>query len=212
VLNASLQTIVPCAALIALGAAVHGSVTQRWTAFTPDPARAERGHALAVRFADCTAEVIDHDLPVKERSTATSRRYSSAEHGFTAATSLISGLPGAVATHTPDVCYSGNGYRCLRGPLKETLDLPGGGTAQYWVADFERTRSTGVDRQRVRWAWTTDGIWTATDRPRFAYARESELFKLYVVTEIPDGGGADPTAVRSFAAAAFAQYASAVAR
>jgi hypothetical protein len=212
VLTSHFRTLVPGVMLIAAGAAVHGSVTQRWSAFTPDAARAEQTHAVVVHYSDCISQVIEHDLPVKERSIATSRRYSSTEHGFSASTSLISGLPGAVATHTPDVCYSGNGYKCLRGPLKETLDLPGGGTAQFWVADFERTRSTGLDRQRVRWAWTTDGMWKAADRARFEYARESELYKLYVVTEIPENGGADAEPVRSFAAAVFAQYASAVAR
>lgn len=206
------KSLIPCGVLILAGAAVHGAVTQRWTAFVPDPARAEKAHAVVVRYADCAGEDVPHDLPVKERSTATSRRYASIEHGFTAATSIISGLPGAVATHTPDVCYSGNGYKCLRGPVKESIDLPGGGKATFWVADFERNRTAGLDRQRVRWAWSTDGVWAAPDYARTEYARESELFKLYVVTEIPPDNGADPAPVAAFAAAAFSQYASAIAR
>lgn len=208
----NIKPLIPCCLLILAGAGVHGAVTQRWSAFTPDPARAAAVHALVIRYADCTPEEVPHDLPVKERSIATSRRYHSAEHGFTAATSMISGLPGAVATHTPDVCYSGNGYQCLRGPVRETLDLPGGGTATFWVADFQRNRTSGVDRQRVRWAWTTNGVWQAPDYARTAFARESELFKLYVVTEIPADGGMDPPPAAAFAAAAFAQYAAAFAR
>src|SRR2546423_14406725 len=91
-------------ALVAAGAAVHGAVTQRWAVFTPDPARTERMHALVVRFADCESADVPHDVPLKERSAATSRRYESAAPNFVVVTSIISGIPGAVATHTPDVC------------------------------------------------------------------------------------------------------------
>jgi hypothetical protein len=202
--------------LIAAGAVVHGAVTQRWAVFAPDPARTERMHGLVVEYADTKAADVPNDVPLKERSVATSRRYESAAHGFVAATSIISGIPGAVATHTPDVCYSGNGYRTLREPTRQTVDLPNGGRATYLVADFERRRATAVERQRVRWAWTADGTWAAPDRARFVYMNEPELFKLYVVTPLPVGDDLppadDPAPVRAFVAAAFAQYAEAVGR
>jgi hypothetical protein len=205
--------ITTVALLVAAAAVVHGAVTQRWSVFAPDPARTARAHALVVRFADCESVEVPSDIPLKERSVATCRKYHSDAQNLTVVTSITTGVPGAVATHTPDVCYTGGGgYVMLRGPAKQSVELPGGGTAEYYVADFERKKAAGTDRVRVRWAWTADGTWAAPDRPRWAYARVPELFKLYIVTTLPDAdGGDDPPAVRGFVAAALAQHAEAVA-
>jgi hypothetical protein len=200
-------------ALVAVGAAVHGSAVRRWDTFAPDTTVTDRMHALVVQHGDCEPADIPHDVPLKERSIATSRRYTSPGQNYVAAVSIISGVPGAVATHTPDVCYSGSGYSCLRGPVRETIDLPGGATATYLVADFERKRATGVERQRVRWMWTVDGTWDAPDLARLRYFKVPELYKLYIVTPLAaESPSADPPPVRGFVAATLSQYASAVAR
>jgi hypothetical protein len=202
------------AVLVIAGAVVHGATTRRWQALSPDAERAARVHAVVVRYADTESAEMPNDVPLKEASIATSRRYSSAAGGFAASTAIISGPPGAVATHTPDVCYSGNGYSTLRGPSRQTIDLPGGGQATYLVADFERKRETSVERYRVRWAWSTAGRWDAPDRARLAYMSEAELFKLYVVSPLPiEGTPADDSpAVSAFVAAAFAAHAAELAR
>jgi hypothetical protein len=90
---------------------------------------------------------------------------------------------------------------------KATLSLPAGGTATYYVAEFEKKRATGVDRQRVRWAWTADGTWDAPDSPRFRYLRSGELAKVYVVTPAVEGQPeADSPTEQAFTAAAFDQW------
>jgi hypothetical protein len=200
--------ILICFALVAAGALAHGTTTRRWDLFAPEPGRADRMHAHAVQLGDFRSEEIPNDLPVKERSIATSRRYESPGRRMTAAISLISGPPGAVATHTPDVCYPSSGYKTVREPKREAIELPGGGSAEYYVAEFARTRATETDRVRVRWAWSADGAWVAPDAARFAFLRSAELFKVYVVTPVADDAPAeDPPAVKQFVAAAFGQYA-----
>lgn len=198
-----------CFALLGAGALVHGATTHRWSAFAPDAGRAERLHAHVVRVGDYQAEETADELPLKEGSIATCRRYLSAARNQVVTISVISGPAGAVSTHTPDVCYPSSGYKTVREPKRETIDLPGGGTAGYYVAEFERKTATAVERYRVRWAWSADGTWAAPDRPRFAYLRAPELFKLYIVTPVADADAPaeDPPAVRPFVAAAFAQYA-----
>jgi hypothetical protein len=129
--------------------------------------------------------------------------------------SLTSGPPGAVATHTPDVCYPAGGYKTVKSPKVETVDLPGGGTATFLVAEFEKATASGQpDRHRVRWAWTTDGKWGVPGNPRFAFVRSPELFKLYVVTPVdPAASGTDdPPAVRAAVAECFAQYGTVLSR
>src|SRR5262249_39810114 len=107
-------------ALVVCGALVHGAATQRWGGFTPHHAQTARLHATEVRFEDWQPTEVPPEMPLNERSTATSRRYVSAS-GRTAVVSFISGIPGSVATHTPDVCYPSSGYKALRGVRKENF-------------------------------------------------------------------------------------------
>lgn len=206
------------AALLAAGALGHGAVVQRWTVFAPDPALTERLHAWEVRHGDWVPTVVPVDLPTHERSRATARRYVSSAGGRSAVVTLISGIPGSVATHTPDVCYVSSGYRTLRGPLKQTLELSDGRTATIYTADFEKKTASKHDRVRVRWAWTADGQWVAPDRPRWHFARRlgdvPVLYKLYVTTPLPafDAEARSPEddpPTADFVRAAFAQFAAA---
>lgn len=214
-------TLLVAGGLIAAAALVHGAVTQRWAVFAPDPARTDRLHALEVRHEDWRPTEVPTEMPTKERSIATARQYVSASGRQSAVVTVISGIPGSVSTHTPDVCYVGSGYKCLRSPRKDTMDLPTGGTATFYVADFEKKTATKAERVRVRWAWSTDGTWIAPDNPRWQFAKQlsaaPELVKLYVATPLPDLDGEDrvyeddgPT--KAFVAAAWAQYSAAFAK
>jgi hypothetical protein len=202
------------AGLVLAGAAVHGAATHRWEALAPNATRADAAHAHAVALADYRAEEVPSEIEVNEKSRVTCRRYVSQAAAAGAVVSVTSGPPGAVATHTPDVCYPSSGYRTLSGPRRETVPLAGGGEATCYVAEFEKKTATRTDRQRVRWAWATPaGPWGAPDHPRFTwgYMSQPELYKLYVVTALPPDDGGKPAddapAVRQFVAAAFGQYA-----
>lgn len=208
-------TFLIIAGLVGGAAVVHGSVTQRWAVFAPDPTRTNRLHALEVRFLDWQPAEVPTEMPVNERSIATARRYLSASGTQSAVVTIFSGIPGSVSTHTPDVCYVGSGFRCLRGPRKESMELPGGGTATFYVADFEKKTATRVERVRIRWSWSIDGTWVAPDNPRWQFARRlnavPELYKLYIASPLPeldeDHTPEDDPAALAFAAAAFAQFA-----
>ena len=206
--------LIICGGLVIAGAVVHASTTHRWTATQPDPTRAAAAHALVLNLGERTVTTVPSEMPVKERSTCTTRQYSPAV-GTPVVVSVTSGPPGAVSTHTPDVCYPAGGYKTVKAATRDTIDLPGGGTATVLVAEFEKTTASGqTDRQRVRWAWTTDGRWDVPNAPRFAYVRAPELFKLYVVTPVPPDAAdrPDSPAVRAAVAAAFGQYAAALTR
>ncbi len=199
--------------LVIGGAVVHGAITQRWSVFTPDAARTARMHALMVAVPNCDVSEVESDVPLKERSIATSRRYQPQDESDMALVSIISGVPGAVSTHTPDVCYQASGYRLLHGIQRETITLSDGGTATFFVSDFEKKKEASVERLRIRWAWTTGGAWEAPDYARFHYMKAGELYKLYVATPLPEADGkvaADSPGVQQFVRAAFEQYAAAL--
>jgi hypothetical protein len=198
--------------LVVCGALVHGAVTQRWDVFDTKAELTSRLHALEVRVEGWQPTEVPTEMPLNERSTATSRRYVAA-NGHVAVLSLISGIPGSVATHTPDVCYPGSGYKVLRGTRKEKIELPGGQTGEIYVADFEKKTQTKLDRVRVRWAWTTDGTWVAPDNPRWQFAsqlRAPVIYKVYIATPLADTEGAekaeDDAVTKAFVTATWTQY------
>lgn len=214
-------TFAMIAALILGGAVVNGAVTQRWSVFSPDPARTARLHALEVHFEDWQPTEAPTEMPTYERSIATSRRYLSPSTQLSSVVTIISGIPGSVSTHTPDICYVGSGYRCLRGPRKDAINLPDGATAHFYIADFEKKTATRVERVRIRWAWSTDGEWIAPDNPRWQFAKRlnaaPELFKLYVATPLPESdpeerAAEDDPMTQAFVASAWAQFASGFSR
>jgi len=216
-----IASVLFCGGLIIAGAVVHAGTTHRWSAIRPDPERAAAIHALVLSLGERDIREVPSEMPVKERSTCTCRQYRSTTGGTPVVVSVTSGPPGAVATHTPDVCYPAGGYKMVRPPTVETLDLADGGTAACLMAEFEKTSAGGVsDRQRIRWAWTTEGNWAVPKNPRFAFVpwfsspQATELFKLYVVTPVPpDAADApEPPAVRDAVASAFAQYSAAFRR
>ena len=206
-------------ALVVCGALVNGAVTQRWNVLPVNAERTDRLHALEIRFEDWQPSEVPTEMPLNERSIATSRRYAAPGGGRVASVSFISGIPGSVATHTPDVCYPGSGYKVLRGMRKEPFALPDGRAGVSYVADFEKKTQTKVDRVRVRWAWTTDGAWIAPDNPRWQFAgqlRAPVLYKVYVATPLPetdgDGSPEDDATTKAFVAATWAQYSAAFGR
>lgn len=216
-----IASFIICGGLILAGALVHAGTTHRWSTVRPDPSRSAAVHALVLNLGERQITEVPSEMPVKERSTCTSRQYRSPTGGTPVVVSITSGPAGAVATHTPDVCYPAGGYKMVRSPKKETVDLPGGGTATYLVAEFEKTTEGGPpDRHRVRWSWSTNGTWTVPTNPRFAFVpwfsapAGTELYKLYVVTAVaPDATEApDSAAVRAEVAEAFAQYSAAITR
>jgi hypothetical protein len=205
-------------ALVVCGALVHGAATQRWGVFTPNEEQTSRLHATEVRFEDWQPTEVPTDMPVNERSTATSRRYASAS-GRAAVVSFISGIPGSVATHTPDVCYPSSGYKTLHGVRKENFKLPDGRECAIYVADFEKKTQTKSDRVRVRWAWMHEGAWVAPDNPRWQFAgqlRAPTLYKVYIATPLAEDEGdatpEDDAVTKAFTMATWTQYSAAFGR
>ncbi len=169
---------------------VHGAWTDRWR---PSPELA----ALALKFESVPLTIGDWrgvDLEVRPRERAIagaaaclSRRYSNASRGISVSVLLLGGLPGDISNHTPDICYPGAGY---------TLDTP---TAYDYHPDRDKPivgfRTALATRGgaspsilRIFWSWNASQSWTAPDDPRWKFASQPTLCKLYVVRET---GGAD---------------------
>lgn len=175
------------AIFLALSGIVHGMWSNRWANAGQIEGKdllsgvsAELGDWRAGSFL----EINPADVPAKTKCV--SRRFEPLKDGRSIVVSLTSGGPGAVAVHTPDVCYLGAGFQLRGAVTRQTIPLGEGKSASFWVADFVKSKASGDEAIRVRWAWTSDGDWSAPDYPRWVYARVPILYKLYIVHPLTD--------------------------
>ena len=178
--------------LLAVTGVVHGMWTHRWSEAAPK----DDGQNLLASINEPVGgwsageflKINVNDVPKKTQTA--SRRFTAEKTGKACVVSVTSGIPGVVAAHTPDVCYGGIGFKPKNPPSKQTLPLEGGGSATFYVADFQKTTSVGQETLRVRWAWTADGTWQAPDYPRLFFAKSQMqlplLYKLYIVHNLTD--------------------------
>jgi hypothetical protein len=170
------------AAFLAVSGYVHGKWSNRWSNAAAVPSKDllsdldgpigdwQSGEMVTLNPAD-----------VPKNTQCQSRRFMPLKEGKQVVVSITAGSPGAVAVHTPDVCYLGAGYKMRGEVTKQTIALGDGGSASFWVGDFVKNSATGTESLRVRWAWTADGHWQAPDYPRWIFARAPVLYKLYIV-------------------------------
>jgi len=186
-----------CAALVLIVGAglLHGKWTNRWG---PSPALAELGarfDSLPMVVGDWTGTTFE--VPAEDRALAGAvaclgRVYSNPS-GVSVSVLLLGGLPGKIATHTPDVCYRGAGYN---------LDSPAAFQRRYGALSREAEFRTAVATRegtnpsvlRIFWSWNdSKGSkgWSAPEEPRWTFATVPALCKLYVVRETA-GAVVDP--------------------
>jgi hypothetical protein len=192
------HTLVVAAALAAAGVA-HGYLTDRWEL---NAAQVTKLQALAA-VKPAVPEWAGEDVPVDESQTpgfrTFCRRYVQAGTGRTVMTTVAVGRPGKVSTHTPEFCFPGSGFEQTTDIDRREIAPAGRPPAACYSAVFARKKATGTEAVRVRWAWTTDGQWSAPDYPRLAFAREPVLLKLYLV-HAAEGKEEDGRAYEEFAA------------
>ena len=175
------------AAFLTVSGIVHGMWSNRWS----DAAQVEGKDLLSGINGEIGdwhpgefLQINPADVPAKTKCV--SRRFEPLKDGRPMVVSLTSGGPGAVAVHTPDVCYLGAGYQLRGAVTRQSIPLADGATASFWVADFVKNRASGDEAIRVRWSWTANGNWEAPDYPRWSFARVPVLYKLYIVHPLTD--------------------------
>jgi hypothetical protein len=175
------------AVFLAVSGYVHGTWSNRWSKAAHVEGKdllsgvdGEIGDWRAGEFL----QINPADVPAKTKCV--SRRFDPIKEGSPLVVSITSGGPGEVAVHTPDVCYLGAGYQLRGAVTRQTIPLDDGKSVSFWVADFVKTKPTGDESIRVRWAWSGDGDWQAPDYPRWVFARVPLLYKLYMVHPLTD--------------------------
>lgn len=186
-------SVVAGLALIVAAGLVHGAWTNRWGVRPSVAALAERLRTLPATLGGWTSE--DRTIPPRELAMTgavghVNRVYSSSDQGLVVSILLLTGLPGDIATHTPEACYPGAGYT-----LGETTQY----TFRYGDPERGAEFRTAIASRgganpstlRIYWAWRGSESWSAPDDPRWTFATMPALTKLYIVRET-GGAKSDP--------------------
>jgi Protein of unknown function (DUF3485) len=181
--------ITVAAALIVGAGYVHGAWTGRW-------GRSPEMAALAARFASVPMSIGDwsatpFELGADERKMAGAeawlcRVYTNPRRGVSVSVLLLGGLPGKMSTHTPEICYAGAGYDLGTPAAYNRPHGADGRRAGFRTAAAVRG-GANPSTLRLFWTWHAATGWVAPENPRWTFAAEPTLCKLYIVR---DTGGA----------------------
>lgn len=179
-----LVIVIACSMLVGSGV-VHGIWTDRWSEQADLAEAAQQLDKLPMTIGNWHASNVEMERdPNSGLAGMIARRYVHAGTGKSVTLFLACGRSGAVCTHTPDVCYAGNGYEVekpTRFPLTSTTaEAP----PEFWTARFVKERSTGKMNLRIFWSWHGSDSWKIADNPRLTFAGEKVMHKLYLIREM----------------------------
>jgi hypothetical protein len=173
-----------CVVLIASGV-VHGVWTDRWSDQSDLAETARRLDLLPMTIGAWEGSAVEMDKdPNTGLAGMIARRYVNATNGKAVTLFLACGRSGAVCTHTPDVCYAGNGFEVEKAKRFVLPSTTAEAPPEFWTARFVKERNTGKTNLRIFWSWYGKDSWKVADNPRLSFAGEKVLYKLYLIREM----------------------------
>jgi hypothetical protein len=178
------QTLTVFAAVL-LSGIVQGVWSDRWAVADGPKEAAAKFARVPLTMGEWDGQdqaVDDRTLTAAQASGVMSRRFVNRRTGNVLTVLIVCGRPGPVSVHTPDICYRGAGYEELG--QRRLHVLRSEGTPEFWVSDFQKRDGAVPTYMRIFYSWSGTGAWRAPTNPRLAFARNSSLFKLYVVRQL----------------------------
>jgi hypothetical protein len=191
----SVPFLVGLVVLLGLGA-VQGVWTDRWRPSVELGEAAARLGNLPADIGAWKGEEYEQDADELKLAGAVghwSRAFTDPETGEKVLVILLCGKPARVSVHRPEHCYRSAGFELATPPLRVQVKplaataAPADGEsqpAQLWTGLFSRDVAKGTDQVRIFWSWSTGGPWEAPDSPRWTFARQPALYKLYVIRSV----------------------------
>jgi Protein of unknown function (DUF3485) len=175
----------PAALVLIVGFGMaEGMWTNRWSLSEgPEQASAKLA-AIPKNVGDWEGQ--DQELGARQIARAeitghVMRQYTHKGTGAILQVLLVCGRSGPTALHPPDICYAGAGFS-KAGPLAaEVFEGTGLQVAPgFWRGRFVKP-GPEPESLRICWAWNATGAWKASENPRWEFAKNRYLYKLYVV-------------------------------
>lgn len=194
-----LPAIAGVAILTASGLA-HGLLTDRWrgsAAVEEAVARLGRVPMEIGPWKGKAGELDRAQLTIGGIAGYLTRTYTNATTGDAVTVLIVTGRPGPISLHPPEVCYAGRGYEMTSKSSREVGSIPGVPPATFSMGDLVKSDGVESDRLRIYWSWKADGAWISPGNPRAEFARFPALYKIYVIRNMPwtSGKAADDSSV-----------------
>ena len=193
------KQLIPCivALVIIVGSGyVHGVTSFRWTAerelkvsedkLAKVPLEIESGVDAAgnkVYWKGLESKLDERQMKIGQIRASVSRRYTNSQTGQSVTILLLSGRPGPLSVHTPEVCYAGSGYKMQSDRKQETITYEGS-QANFWSIRVAKEDPLQPGELNIVYGWFANGKWSAPENDaRFSFAEFPVLYKLYTIRE-----------------------------
>ncbi|MFO0877273.1 MAG: exosortase-associated EpsI family protein [Gemmataceae bacterium] len=183
--------LIGLAVLVTVGL-VHGRWTDRWQPSTDLVEAADRVAQLPENIGDWKGQEVVQDPEALAMAGAVghySRRFQDPQTGEQVLVILLVGKASRLVVHRPEHCYTTAGYIIKNQPTTLRLGIPGLEEAELATGLFVRDEVTGPSQLRIFWAFGANHRWSAPTSPRWAFAREPLLYKLYLIRGVAEEPG-----------------------
>lgn len=181
-----MRTVLIVTGLVVLlgGGVVHGVWTERWQHSTFVQDQAEKLDRLPDDLGPWKGEAVEmkaDELAVTGAVGHYCRSFTDPVTGDKVQALILCGKANHLVVHRPEDCYGAAGYRMAGPAYKVLIPEEGGPPAEFFTGVFSHDEAAGPSQLRIYWSWLGSDGWAAPKNPRFAFAREKALYKLYVI-------------------------------
>ena len=168
--------------VIVLSGLAHGLWTGRWRSSAELTASVAKLAKVPMELGDWRGT--DMDMNPRELKQAgilghVYRRYQNSKTGEAVTVFLVSGSPGPISVHSPEVCYPGVGY-----VQKEKRTETSIGSDKFWTIRLSKDTALSRSNITVHFGWDANGEWVAPDGdPRLSFATYPVLYKMYLIQD-----------------------------
>lgn len=176
-------------AMLSLGLGiVYGVQTDRWQASDSLDEAVAKLNEIPSEFNNWKGA----DLPVEPGELKRAgikgvmfRRFKNSQTGTSVNVLIVCGKGGPISVHTPDICYAAAGFQPVSDPALKPITLSTTGEKMaFWTMQVSKPDAAVPQKMEVYWAWIRNGALESPQNSRFAYARTSALYKVYVAREL----------------------------
>jgi len=173
-------------ALLFAGGLIHGRWTDRWHSSTELAEAGDRLLRLPNDIGEWKGHAYDQDQAMLTLSGAVghySRSFRDPQTGEQVLVIILAGKPARMVVHRPEHCYQSAGYELTGSPFPVQIQV-NGQKAALTTAQFTRNEPSGPSQMRIFWTFGASGQWQTSENPRWEFARQEVLYKMYILRDI----------------------------
>ena len=178
--------------LLVGGGMAHGLWTDRWHQSEQLSQAAKRFALLPPDLGPWKGEAVEQEPEALAMTGAVahySRDFLDPETGERVLVILLVGKPARMSVHRPEHCYTASGFTMNGAPVVAKVHGDGIDSAEFFTASFSHEEADGPSQLRIFWAFSSGGRWEAPASPRTRFARQSLLYKLYIIRNVAGSRG-----------------------